>query len=268
MVTNFAVPHNPTVTEQEKLFIDTPDGWYYYRVQAHNQYGIGEWSDVKSARIFTVYYDDFSDTSSGWPDDKGKIKDDRGEVHGYWYRGYWDSDYRLYVEDGTCRTCDWFIQPQALAPYRPSTDLYCVETRMRFENAHYWANMGLVFGADEGGNTLYAVCLSRDSGDDLGVFLAKQENYWDHMFGCAKNKLEDGGLGRTDGGRESWYTVKVSVSGDVAHVYVGGLDKGWHTLGGLSEMTRVGVVGGDGEIPPTDIRYEYFRVLPNVACTP
>jgi uncharacterized repeat protein (TIGR01451 family) len=268
LVTNMTISHTPTVTEYEQLFTDKPDGSYYYRVQAHNNYGKGAWSDARSVRVFAVYYDDFSNTGSGWPDDRGKIKDKSGTFHGYWYRGYRDGDYRLYVEDATCLTCDWFIQPQALAPYTPPTDKYCVETRMRFERAHYWANMGLIFGADEGGNTLYAVCLSRDSGDDLGVFWAKQENYWDYMFGCARNKIKDGSLGRSGAGRASWYTVKVSVDGDVAHVYVGGIDKGSRTLNGLSGMQRVGVVGGDGEIPPTDIRYQYFKVTPNAACTP
>jgi hypothetical protein len=139
---------------------------------------------------------------------------------------------------------------------------------MKFQTGKYWANMGLIFAADEGGYEMYALCLSHDSGDDLGIFLAKQDNYWDGMYGCAKNKFKNGGLGRSGVDRDSWHTVRVSVDGDFIHVYVAGEDKGWRQIEGLSTMTRVGVVGGDGEIPPADIRYQYFRVLPNVTCAP
>ena len=48
--------------------------------------------------------------------------------------------------------------------------------------------------------------------------------------------------------------------------YVNGTKVAEEELKGLSKMTRVGVFGGDYEITPSDFRFKYFKVLPNVAC--
>jgi uncharacterized repeat protein (TIGR01451 family) len=267
-VTNIAIPHTPTVTEYEQLFTDKPDGWYYYRVQAHNNYGDSAWSDVKSVSVFTVYYDDFNDISSGWPNEKRPIKDDQGDTHGYWHRRYYNSQYRIYIEQPTCWTCGWFYQPDALAPYRPATDKYCVETKVKFQQGAYWASLGLVFGADEANRKIYALCLSRGGDQDrLGGFLMRKDDYSLPMRGCSGPtlKIEVGSEGTS---RSDWNRLQIGVDGDKVKVYMGGIYKGEWTMTGLSSMTRVGVIGGDYEILPVDIRYEYFRVLPNTACTP
>jgi uncharacterized repeat protein (TIGR01451 family) len=265
----YEIPHAGTLTE--KQFTDKPDGTYYYRVAGHNDYGRGPWSNTKSVTVFTVYFDDFSNTGSGWPVSSGDIKDDRGVVHGQWYRRYKDGDYQLYVEDGTCRVCDWWVQPAALAPYTPPTNKYCVETKMKFERGHYWANMGLVFGATDDYKTLYAACLSRDvDADKLHWFIVRQDDYDVKLgrTGCSKPEFGIGGYDWDGTSRYDWNHVKVSVDGDTIKLYIGGYYKGKFKLDGLTAMTRVGVVGGDAEIPPTDIRYQWFKVTPNAECTP
>jgi uncharacterized repeat protein (TIGR01451 family) len=242
-------------------------GAFYYRVRADGAWGAGRWSNVESVSI--GYYDNFDDPSSGWPIRSGEIRDDRNELHGHWYTHYYGSDYRIFVEDATCRVCDWFYQPDALAPYSPPSNKYCVETTVRFEEGHYWANMGLVFGANDANTTLYALCLARDSDQEkLGWFLVRQDDYELGKLGCAKPDASIGGGNRDGTSRYGWNRLQVGVDGDVFTVYIGGYYKGQYTMGGLSNMTRVGVVGGDAEIPPIDIRYAYFKVIPNVACTP
>jgi hypothetical protein len=268
MVTNTVIFHTPTVTEYEHLFTDKPDRWYYYRIQAHNEYGTGAWSDIKSVRIFTVYYDDFSDIYSGWPNETKPIKDDQGDIHSYWHRRYYNDQYRIYVEKPTCWFCAWFYQPDALAPYRPPTDKYCVETEVKFEKGAYWASMGLVFGADEANRKIYALCLSRGGEEDpLGGFLMRKDDYDFPKRGCSGPTLKIG-VGSDGTNSLGWRRLQIGVDGDEVKVYMGGNYRGQWTMDGLSSMTRVGVIGGNYEILPVDIRYKYFRVLPNATCTP
>jgi uncharacterized repeat protein (TIGR01451 family) len=264
--TDAVVVYSGPATEKE--IIDHPDGTYYYHVRGYNQYGYGAWSNIESVTVFTVYEDYFDDSSSGWPNEKKPIKDDQGEIHGYWHRRYYNGQYRIYIEQPTCWTCGWFYQPDALAPYRPPTDKYCVETKVKFEHGAYWASLGLVFGADEANRKLYALCLSRGSDPDrLGGFLMRKDDYTLPMRGCSGPtfKIEVGSEGTS---RSDWNRLQIGVDGEKVKVYMGGIYKGEWTMEGLSDMTRVGVIGGDYEILPVDIRYEYFRVLPNTACTP
>lgn len=266
-VTRYSILH--TGVENSREFIDQPDGTYYYRVRGHNEYGPGAWSDdIRSVTIFTVYYDSFDNSNSGWPNEKGPIEDDQGEVHGYWHRRYHNGQYRIYIEQPTCWTCGWFYQPDAFAPYSPPTDKYCVETKVKFEEGAYWASMGLIFGANEANRKIYALCLSRGSDEDtLGGFLMRKDDYSFPMRGCSgpTAKIEIGSSGTS---RYNWNRLQVGVDGDQVTVYMGGIYIDQWTMSGLSNMTRVGVIGGDYEILPVDIRYAYFRVIPNSDCSP
>ncbi len=245
-------------------------GTYYYRVRADDddRWGEGPWSNVESVSI--GYFDDFSDSSSGWADDSGPLKDDTGETLAHWYRGYYNGDYRIYVENVPGPgPWDWFKQPDALAPHSPSSDKYCVETYVKFQQGYFWANMGVVFGADETNTKLYALCLSQDADESrLGLFLVRQDDYDFPELGCARPEFKIDVSDRAGTSRYGWNRVQVGVDGDTVTVYVGGLYKGQWTMDGLSSMTRVGVVGGTTEIPPIDIRFSEFRVVSNVACTP
>jgi hypothetical protein len=266
-VTNYSIPH--TGIENSRQFVDQPDGTYYYRVRGHNGYGPGPWSNVESVTIFTVYYDNFDNPDSGWPYQHGKMEDGDGDT-AHWYTRYNSGDYQILIGDVDGKgPADWFKQPDALAPYSPPGDKYCVETNVRFEEGHYWANMGLVFGASADNRTLYALCLGRDSDQSqLGWFMVRKDDYTVPVEGCAKPDASIGGTDRTGTSREGWNRLQVSVDGDTFKVYIGGHYKGQYSMGGLHNMTRVGVIGGTCEIPPIDIRFQYFRVLPNASCTP
>ncbi len=214
------------------------------------------------------YYDDFTDAGSGWPNDKGQIWYEKNLWDVWWRRGYVTSrgEYRIAIDNGPAPVV-WFWQPDALAPYVPPSDTYCVETEARFEKHGWWANGGLVFGANDKNTDLYMLCLGVGA-NELGWHVTRNPNYEFPRNGCA---YEDGVIAR--GGKEGtswdgWNRLQVSVNGDWIRVYVGGLDMGSYYMPGLASTTRVGLVGGDYEVSDVDIRFKYFRVIPNAACTP
>jgi uncharacterized repeat protein (TIGR01451 family) len=262
----YVVQH--TGTENELAFTDKPDGTYYYRVYAHNQWGHGQPSNVKSVTIFTAYFDDFSAVGTGWPNQRGDIIDDRGEDRGDWYRRYRGGEYQIYIPQAECWTCYWFLQPNALAPYRPPTNKYCVETRARFEESGWWANMGLIFGANEKNDKFYSLCLSEgDFADQLGWFLMMKDDYDFPKRGCSGPTEKIDGDNRDGTSRDDWNHLKVGVNGDTVRVWIGGVYKGKYSMDGLSSTTRVGLIGGVYEILPVDARFDYFKVTPNSDCT-
>ncbi len=262
----YVVQH--TGTENELAFTDKPDGTHYYRVYAHNEWGHGPPSNVKSVTIFTAYFDDFSTVGTGWPNERGDIIDDRGEDQGDWYRRYKGGEYQISIPQAECWTCYWFLQPDAFAPYRPPTNKYCVETRARFEESGWWANMGLIFGADEKNKKLYSLCLSQGGfADRLGWFLMMKDDYSFPHRGCSGPTEKIDGDDRDGTSRDDWNNLKVGVNGDTVRVWIGGLYKGKYTMDGLTSMTRVGLIGGVYEILPVDARFDYFKVTPNSDCT-
>ena len=260
----------PIGIENQLAFIGKePDGTYYYRVRGHNGYGHGAWSGVASVTVHTAYYDNFDDISSGWPIRSVLMVDHEGDT-AYWHTRYNSGNYQIYIGDVDGKgPADWFHQPEALAPYRPPSDKYCVETEVKFVEGHYWGNMGLVFGANEEGSQLYALCLSRDSDKErLGWFVVRQDEHEVPGKGCSHPDLGIAGWDRTGTSREDWNLLQVGVDGDKVKVYIGGHYKEEYRMTGLSGMTRVGVVGGVAEFPPIDIHYKYFRVVPGAACSP
>lgn len=222
-----------------------------------------------------IYFDDFSDPNSGWP----RVETQIPGTTSYYRLRYQDGIYRIMLDQGGPLT--WFYQPDALAPYRPSSDKYCIEVDVlvvRGEDPYqewnfypYWANGGLIFGANEGNTHLYALCLAvgaeRGSSADFGWFLVNNPTYEYPRKGC--NYLpgvipgEAVGLDIT-----RWQHLEVGVDGDKVVVFINGVYRGDWTMAGLSAMTRVGLVAGDYEVTPVDFRFDNFRVEPNVNCTP
>ena len=246
-------------------------GMYYYRVRADDDdcWGVGPWSNIQSVEVpLPEYFDNFTDDNSGWPQDKGLIyTDSSGDQH-YWRRGYKEEqgEYRIKIDQGGPQS--WFQQPDALAPYRPPSDKYCVETRVRFEDGNYWANMGLVIGANDDNDDIYALCLSRgpDEESSLGWFLMRNAEYDFPRGGCSRPTYKIEGSDRQGTSHNGWNKLQVSVDGDRVDVFIGGYYKGTFTLEGLRSKTRVGVIGGDYELTPIDVRFDYFRVIPDSAC--
>ena len=240
---------------------------YYYRVRGNNEYGPGEWSNVKSVSL--GFYDDFSNSSSGWPVVAKRVIP---ETNSYYRLRYENGQYRIMIDAGGPQI--WFHQPDALAPYRPPSDKYCVETRVRIvkgedpyepwgDNAYpYWANGGLICGANEANSDIYALCTS--IGDNqMGWFVAHNPAYKYPMKGC--NYLDNPGIGQGAGALDitKWHLFQVCVNGDYITIHIDGIDKGTYRLGGLSSTTRVGLIGGDYEVTPVDYRFDDFKVIPD-----
>lgn len=247
---------------------------YYYRVRADSdtRWGIGPWSNVQIG--YPIYYDDFSNTNSGWPvvnvlvipESKTRYRL-RYETGGY---------YRISIDAGGPQI--WFHQPNALAPYRPPTDKYCVETLVQIRKMQppynksdwdyypFWGNGGLVFGANEANTNIYALCLTVGARESLGWFIVNNPEYTYPYKGC--NYLPGVKYGEDGLNIRQWHRFQASVDGDYVTVYINGINKGTYHMPGLRATTRVGLIGGDYEITPADYWFDWFRVIPNRACTP
>jgi len=250
-------------------------GTFYYRVRADDNdcWGQGPWSASKSVEVQHVYFDDFSDPSSGWP---SVAKEVIPETDSYYRLRYDGGQYRIMIDPGGPNI--WFHQPDALAPYQPPSDKYCVEAHVRFRRGQspyqdwdwypYWSNGGLVFGVNDANTNLYAVCLSIGGGDSMGWFIVNNPTYEYPYKGC---NYVDGVVGGEPAGAldiTQWHLFQASVNGDWVTIYIDGVRKGKWKMDGLSATTRVGVIGGDYEITPVDLRFDNFKVIPNTGCTP
>lgn len=250
----------------------------YYRVRADGGWGQGSWSNVEMVNI--PFYDDFSDSNSGWPDEEGLMYVDESGKRREWKRDYKDGEYRLLVEKGG--PLAWFWHPAAWAPYKPYGNKYCIETKVKFSSKdNYWANMGVIFGSednDENEMKIYAFCLGADDDSGLGWFLIRKDQYqFPHedakkRGGCAQpdQKIEsfapEGQDVRAGTSKDGWNRIRIGVDGNYVRVYIGDYYKGRKRMSGLNEMKYVGVIGGDYEITPTDVRYEYYQVIPESSC--
>ena len=66
--------------------------------------------------------------------------------------------------------------------------------------------------------------------------------------------------------RESWNRVRLGIDGNKVKVYIDDYYKGEKTLDGLSNTSYIGVIGGDYELTPIDIRFDYFMVVMGSDC--
>jgi len=272
--TNFtSVTRVFTATEASQVVsLGSSHGTLYYRVRADDddRWGQGPWSDPESVEV--PYFDDFSDSGSGWPKRATEVIP---ETDTHYRLRYEDSQYRIMIDPGG--PAIWFHHPDALAPYRPPSDTYCVETMMKLEKNRspyegwdfypYWANGGLVFGANEANTNIYALCVSVGGGDKMGWFIMNNPEYDFPHVGCA---YQEGSAGGEDAGAlviGSWHLIQIGVNGDRAKVYIDGEYKGRWTMDGLGGTTRVGLIGGDYEVTPVDFRFDNFKVIPNAGCT-
>ncbi|MBN1978766.1 MAG: DUF11 domain-containing protein [Anaerolineae bacterium] len=250
---------------------------YFYKVRADGDWGQGQWSNVESIG----FYDEFDDASTGWPDDRGVMYVGGDGVVHYWWRKYLPTtgsgQYRILIDQGGPYA--WFYQPFAPAPYVPSSNKYCIETEMKFEEGNMWANMGVVIGAHETDTQIYAFCMSRNNEDGLGWFLMRKDDYQfptdepKYRRGCSGPTFKIEGFApagqgvRTGTSRESWNRVRLGIDGDTVKVYIGNYYKGEATLAGLHNTTYIGLIGGDYELTPIDIRFDYFKVIQGSDCS-
>ena len=114
-------------------------GTYYYRVRADNasSWGQGPWSNIQSVTIWG-YYDDFSDSSSGWPVTYHPDPQD-------WYHWYYENG-RYKLDVGDDRT-DVKASPGVDLP--PGDYVLEVDARFRY-NGGWWTSYGIIFdGKDD-----------------------------------------------------------------------------------------------------------------------
>jgi hypothetical protein len=159
----------------------------------------------------------------------------------------------------------WFKQPDALAPYQPSSDKYCVETEIKFVKKCWWCVGGLVIGAPENNSKLYMFFLGYLGNNFYDWNLASREPYiFPKMAGTGSTIWASETA--TNIKPDDYNKLSVSVDGNHVKAYLNGTKVAEEDLSGLKNMTRVGVFGGDYEITPSDFRFKYFKVIPNVAC--
>ncbi len=227
------------------------------------------------------YFDDFSNPASGWPQVQTLIPG----TSSYYRMRYDSGTYRIMLDQGGPLV--WFYQPDVFAPYIPPSDKYCIQVDVLIQRGQdpyqeynyysYWANGGLIFGANEANTNLYALCLTvgaeTPSGADLGWFVVHNPEYVYPRKGCSYINETDPNSGVIYGEAtglniNKWQHIAVGVDGNSVTVFINGIYRGQWSIAGLDGMTRVGLIAGDYEVTPVDFRFDNFRVDPNVNCTP
>jgi uncharacterized repeat protein (TIGR01451 family) len=266
-------------SSQTSLFLDAKsfDTTYYYRVRADNDdsWGEGPWSNIESVTTPDYYYDGFDDPNSGWPTHQARCcidGCDSGED-----REHLEYKYNLYYGGGRYKVkipldCRGggnhgdtrHIYPVVFAPQilRP-TSRTCIHLRGRFEEDDpYWSFWGLVFAAKEDKSIVYS--LEVNNLGDWGI--VKRTGYQypgpNHPWLNEERKYINGytGTKRWPGNDYSWNTLKAEVTNDQVKLYINGHHVDTFSEGAISSLTRVGIIGGDWEIAPTQIGFEYFIV--------
>ncbi len=240
-----------------------------------------------------VLFDDFDDPASGWPWDASSIcnphTNDPITFAGTtditaWWRGYNGGEYQFFIPPANA-TAVWFCQPDALAPWIINTDIYTVETLVRYVEGKYgrwdlnpwWDNAGLIFGANEANTQLFMICLGTQTYDGppyrtikwnihantpypYKVFDVPDKPYYYPYRGCSEDALRVINPWLAIGINNSGYNhLMAAVNGDTVKVFINGQYMSQWTLPGLAATTRVGVIGGPYEATPSDIRFAWFK---------
>ena len=239
-----------------------------------------------------VYYDDFSDPTTGWPVSSSSICNpntneeityaERDYVT-YWTRGYNTGEYQFFIPPANAAAV-WFCQPDALAPWVVGTDVYTVETSVRYVDGKFtkwdlnpwWDNAALIFGANEANTQLFMICLGTETYDDaprsirwsihadtpypFKLFDVEDKPYKFPYRGCSEDTIRVAHWSVAGINGSGYNHLMAVVNGDTVKVYINGVFGGQWTLPGLSATTRVGVLGGPYEFTPSDIRFDWFKL--------
>jgi hypothetical protein len=272
---------------------------YFYRVQSINDYGSGDWSQSVSPNM--PRYDQFSDPASGWHEGWAQ----RHNVYwkDWWTyinrmenvaeMSYVNGTYEIYVPmdyRGGGDADTWFVWPAEMAPLPGGElpDAYCIETRARetstsAANQPWWSHWGIVFGADGDsrvdGRPTEVYTFQINSHGNLGIV-----GFHDYIYPGNRGTNPSGPnyewpIYRWPGNDETRYwsedqygsglhnynTLRVGVDGVQARFYVNGQHV---ATASIPDMPRdkIGLIGGDFEVTPTEIQFDYFLYDPN--CTP
>jgi hypothetical protein len=152
---SFDTPINYTSVATTYQVTDQSPGQYYYRVQAHNIWGDGPWSNVISATVTSTFQDDFNDPETGWSS-RRTSSPDLALIRSYYSGGRLITS----VED---RFDFGIFSPMYEAPAPP----YQITLQTKIVNKANMTSYGIVFGAN-GGTFCY---IDREhAGDPNGCF--------------------------------------------------------------------------------------------------
>ena len=243
-----------------------------------------------------VYFDDFSDPASGWhtgwaqrPVDPPYVDyygnyHEEGTLENVAQLSYGDGHYRIYIPmdyRGWGDIDSWFVWPAETAPlpaeFYPLPDHYCITARARFVTSQdyspWWAHWGIVFGANASLSEIYTFQINANH--NLGIVGFHNYTYpGDRCHDCGHDiewpiyqwpGTTDRYWSYAEFGNPAYqYNVlKVEVTSNVAHFYVNGAKVA--TAGVYIESmprARIGLIGGDFEVTPVEIEFDYFRYEP------
>lgn len=263
-----------TTTASQLVEKGSTYGTFYYRVRADDDdcWGQGSWSGVKSVQVQRNYYDSFNNSTSGWIthdascclsgcDNAREHLNYKYSLHyvGGRYRVDVPLDCRAAGEHGDTR----HIYPVSFAPgiERP-TSATCLGLRGSFEEWDpYWSFWGLVFAASNDKSTVYSLEVN-----NLGDWaVVKRTGYQypgpNHPW---QNETRTHIVPYTGGQRwpaKSGFTpntLEVSISGKKVKLYINNEEVYSFSDPDIQSLRRVGIIGGNWEITPTRIGYDYF----------
>lgn len=139
--------------------IDNDSGTYYYRVAGENQHGMGPWSNVEQAYVWS-YDDDFSDYESGWPRLWERTRGALYQVRPYEHPDCGSSKDCKY-EDGDGYIVARRAEQNPRAQFTPDVEVpstnYQLEVDSRWFEASYRATYEIFFSAEDDFDSYYAV---------------------------------------------------------------------------------------------------------------
>jgi hypothetical protein len=255
-------------------------GTYYYRVRSVYQALTSPWSNQVSTEVVATadYYDSFGNANSGWTTHRALS----GLVGCDSARENLDYKYDLYYQNGRykvnvpldCRAGGVHgdtrhIYPVNFAPgvKRPSTRT-CVGMGGSFEDYDpYWSFWGVVFAASDDKSTVYS--LEVNNLGDWGI--KKRENYLypgpNHPY-LNENRTDI--VGYVGGLRWPAKTaferndLKVEITRNKLTFYINNVEvyavNEAYIVNEVNALRNVGIIGGNWEISPTTIGYDYFYI--------
>jgi hypothetical protein len=270
-----AVNYSIAGSVTSRAFSDKPSETYYYRVKGRNGYGDGPWSVVKSvASVSNDFYDDFNDPDSGWKthdskcclsgcDDGNKQEHPKYKYNLYYEQGRYHVKIPLDCRAGGVHGDTRHIYPVALAPdvNRPTTKT-CMELKGTFEEYEtYWSFWGLVFAASADKSTVWSLEVN-----DLGDWAVVKRTGYDFPGPNAPYVNENRWYEVNYAGRGRWpaeaafdpNTLKVEIEGKNVKLHINGTKVHEFSDPEIRSLNKVGIIGGDWEITPTQIGFSYF----------
>jgi len=267
----------PPVNNTSREFTDKDDATYYYRVRGINDYGAGEWSNIVSVAVASAdFYDDFNSASSGWIThdaacclsgcDDGIDQDHPNYKYNLFYAdGKYHVKIPLDCRGGGNHGDTRHIYPVTFAPdfERPTTRT-CIELKGGFEKWDpTWSFWGLVFAASKDKSKVWSLEVN-----NLGDWAVVRRSGYDFPGPNAPWQNENRSYPVSYTGGKRWparpafekNTLRARVSGDNVKLYINGVLVDELSRSEISDLNQVGIIGGDWEITPTQIGYDYFYV--------